>query len=117
MLCASRCLQRWCSHNLSPRISQPSNKCYGERPVLNGLQYGCGMARPDCSVALHVLPANRNKTKSRRADSNRGPNLITSVRSVVAERCTGLHFPHNYAVLCSLDCPLLQGIASGLGSN
>jgi hypothetical protein len=68
MLCASRCKWRWCSHDLSPRISQPSNKCYGERPVLNGMQYDCGMARPDCSAALHVLPGNRGKMESRRAD-------------------------------------------------
>jgi hypothetical protein len=94
MLCTSRCLQRWCSHNLSPRISQPSNKCYGERPVLNGLQYGCGMARPDCFAVPHVLPANRNKTKSRRADSNRLALLITSDRSCVAGVCRGLQFPH-----------------------
>jgi hypothetical protein len=71
MPCASRCLQRWCSHNLSPRISQPSNKCYGERPVLNGLQYGCGKVRLDCSVSPHVLPANEHFLESRRADSNR----------------------------------------------
>jgi hypothetical protein len=29
--------------------------------VLNGLQYGCGIGRPDCSVTLHVLPANEGK--------------------------------------------------------
>jgi hypothetical protein len=35
---------------------------------------------------------------------------------VVAERCTGLQIPLRQRVLRSLDCPLLQGIASGLGS-
>jgi hypothetical protein len=75
MLRASRYQQRCCSQDLSPGISQLSNKYYGERPVLNGLQYGCGMARPDCSVALHVLPGNPNKIESRRADSNRSPLL------------------------------------------
>jgi hypothetical protein len=43
--------------------------------------------------------------------------LITSVQSVVAERWMGLQIPHKEAVLCSRDCPLLQGIACGLGSN
>ena len=43
--------------------------------------------------------------------------LITSVRSGVAECCRGLHFPHRKGVFCSLDCSLLLGIASGLGSN
>jgi hypothetical protein len=32
--------------------------------------------------------------KSRRADSNRFPNLITSDRSRVAEACLGLQIPH-----------------------
>jgi hypothetical protein len=45
--------------------------------VLNGLQYGCGIGKPNCSVALHVSPANQEKIKSRRADSNRLPLLIT----------------------------------------
>src|SRR5215213_550946 len=57
------------------------------------------------------------KMKSRRADSNRLSLLITSVRSVVAERCTSLQILYRQGVLCSLHCPLLQGIASGLGSN
>jgi hypothetical protein len=43
--------------------------------------------------------------------------LITSVRSVVAEHCTGLQIPHRQRVFSALYCPLLQGIASGLGSN
>jgi len=43
--------------------------------------------------------------------------LITSVRSVVAERCTALQIPHRKRVFCAQYCPLLQGIASGLGSN
>ena len=43
--------------------------------------------------------------------------LISSVRSAVAGRCRGLQIPHRKRVFCSLYCPLLQGIASGLGSN
>ncbi|HEX2097985.1 MAG TPA: hypothetical protein VHF46_02885 [Rubrobacteraceae bacterium] len=43
--------------------------------------------------------------------------LIMSARSVVAERCMGLKIPHSKRVFCSLYCPLLQGIACGLGSN
>ncbi len=30
--------------------------------------------------------------------------LITSVRSVVAERCTSLQIPHRQRVFCSLCC-------------
>ena|SRR5215208_1047826 len=43
--------------------------------------------------------------------------LITSVRSVVAEGCTGLQIPHRQRVICSLPCSPLQGITCGLGSN
>jgi hypothetical protein len=43
--------------------------------------------------------------------------LITSVRSVVAEGCTGLQIPHRWWDFFSLDCTVLQGVASGLGSN
>jgi hypothetical protein len=46
-------------------------KCYKSPAVPNGLQYGCGMGRLHCSAGPHVLPANRNKIESRRADSNR----------------------------------------------
>src|SRR5918994_6754998 len=60
------------------------------RPLASGLQYGCRMRRLDCSILHHVLPANRDKTKSRRADSNRLPLLITSDRSGVAGVCRGL---------------------------
>jgi len=45
------------------------------RPIADGLQYGCGMASPDCSAAHYVLPENRKKKESRRADSNRLPLL------------------------------------------
>jgi hypothetical protein len=45
------------------------------------------------------------------------PAPATSVRSVVAERCRSLQNPHKKRVFCSLYCPLLQGIASGLGSR
>ena len=33
------------------------------RPSADGLQYGCGKARLDCSAAPDVLPANRNITR------------------------------------------------------
>ena len=56
--------------------------------------------------------------ETRRADLSTAYSLlITSVRSVVAERCRGLQIPHSKGVLCSLDCPLLHGIACGLGSS
>ena len=57
------------------------------------------------------------RVKSRRANSNRFTAPATSVRSVVAGCCRGLQIPHRQAVYCSLDCSLLQGVASGLGSN
>jgi hypothetical protein len=68
-----------------------------------------------CSYSAFYLQIKGKE--SRRADSNRLPLLITSVRSVVAERCRSLHIPHKEAVFYSLDCPVLQSIASGLGSN
>src|SRR5918993_3647256 len=58
------------------------------RPLASGLQYGCRMRRLDCSVLHNVLPANRDKTKSRRADSNRLPLLITSLLAYTLA-CTG----------------------------
>jgi hypothetical protein len=36
---------------------------------------------------------------------------------VVAEGCTGLQISHKQRVFCSLLCPLLQGVAYGLGSS
>src|SRR5215217_8466828 len=56
--------------------------------------------------------------KKQRADerTRTADLLITSVRSVVAGACTGLRIPHRQQVFCSLPCPLLQGIACGLGS-
>ena len=42
----------------------------------------------------HDLPCKIGGKKSRRADSNRFPALIASVRSVIAERCTGLRISH-----------------------
>ncbi len=62
------------------------------------------------------FPANPQK---RRADewTRTAFLLITSVRSVVAESCRGLQIPHRQRVYCSLYCPLLHGIAPGLGSN
>jgi hypothetical protein len=35
---------------------------------------------------------------------------------VVAGHCRGLQIPRRQGVFCSLFCPLLQGIACGLGS-
>jgi hypothetical protein len=62
---------------------------------------------------LRVLQAKkRADERTRTADL-----LITSVRSVVAERCTGLQILHRQRVLCSLPCLGLQGITCGLGSN
>ena len=48
----------------------------------------------DPTLCLHVLLANRNKRESRRADSNRWPNLITSDHSGVAGVCRGLQIPY-----------------------
>ena len=79
-------------------------------------QKGSKLSRPflmSFTFYLHI----EIKEESRRADSNRLPLLITSVRSVVAGHCTELRIPHRKRVLCSLYCPLLQGIACGLGSN
>ena len=33
------------------------------KPIADGLQYGCGMARPGHSAAPHVFPANRDKIR------------------------------------------------------
>src|SRR5918998_3457520 len=35
-------------------------RCYGSRPVLTGLQYGCGKARLDYSALPRVLPAKQH---------------------------------------------------------
>jgi hypothetical protein len=63
------------------------------------------------------FPANRLTTESRRADSNRLLLLITSDHSGVAGVCRGLQIPHRQRVFYSQYCPLLQGIACGLGSS
>jgi hypothetical protein len=42
---------------------------------------------------------------------------ITSVRSSVSGRCRGLQIPHRKRVFHSPCCPLLQGVACGLGST
>ena len=57
-----------------------------------------------------VSPANLNK---KRADerTRTAHLLITSVRSVVAECCRGLHIPHIYAGFLSLPCHALHCIA------
>ena len=58
------------------------------------------------------------QVKKRADERTRTADLLTtSVRSVVAGRCRGLQIPHRQRVSCSLHCSLLQGIASGLGSN
>src|SRR5215216_3779556 len=49
--------------------------------------------------------------KSRRADSNRLPLLITSDHSGVAGVCTGLQMPHIQAAFSSLACSVLHRIA------
>jgi hypothetical protein len=67
--------------------------------------------------SFRVFRLGKPIQESRRADSNRLPLLITSVRSGVAERCRGLQIPHKQRVFCSLHCSPLQGIAFGLGSN
>jgi hypothetical protein len=59
------------------------------RPLASGLQYGCRMRRSDCSVGYHILPANRNKPKSRRADSNRLPLLQLRVIGHALQGCAG----------------------------
>jgi hypothetical protein len=65
---------------------------------------------------LHVFllckPKKRADERTRTADL-----LITSARSLVAEHCTGVQKPQRKRGFCSLPCPLLQCIASGLGSN
>ena len=115
----------------SYRLPQPPDELYG--PPLESAE-GCGAPRHSslatshsmlsaAPVAMQALPGStmRDSSKpnqeSRRADSNRLPLLITSVRSGVAGVCRGLQMPHRKGSLCSLCCPLLQGIASGLGSN
>ena len=66
--------------------------------------------RLDVLVPVHGV--QRADERTRTADL-----LITSVRSVVAERCTALQIPDRQRIFCSLHCSLVQGIASGLGSN
>jgi len=57
---------------------------------------------------FYLLPA---KIRSRRADSNRCPNLITNVRSVVAGGCRALQNPHFYRGFLSPVCSVLHRIA------
>jgi hypothetical protein len=67
---------------------------------------------------LYDYPANLGKMREPKSELEPlTQSLLTSVRSVVAERCTRLHIPHRNRVFCSLCCPRLQDIASGLGSN
>ena len=65
-----RC-RRWTRTFTFSRISGGRRRREFGRPIADGLQYGRGMARPDCSAAPYVFPANRSKMESRRADSNR----------------------------------------------
>ena len=65
------------------------------------------------------MSAQENKALARRWVEglfNEG-NLDVADEIDVSWRCTDLQIPHEQRVLCSLPCPLLQGIASGLGSN
>src|SRR5215208_2863032 len=70
-----------------------------------------GFYRPP-GFFLQIASRQRADERTRTADL-----LITSVRSVVAERCRGLQIPHKQRVFYSLHCPRLQELASGLGSN
>ena len=54
---------------------------------------------------------------SRRADSNRLPLLITSVRSGVAGVCRGLQIPHIWATFSAAACCLLHRIAFAVVSE
>src|ERR687890_430174 len=71
-----------------------------ESPRLNALRYGCGELTP--ALCRNLLSSPRSSCKniaifleSRRADWTRiAFLLITSVRSLVAGRCTGLQIPH-----------------------
>ncbi len=78
---------------------------------------------PYCRQSLVIWVGSywllRDLQEKRRADerTRTADLLITSARSVVAERCTALQIPHRKRVFCAQYCPLLQGIASGLGSN
>jgi hypothetical protein len=67
---------------------------------------------PHSAYSAYLWAIKRAGERTRTADL-----LITSVRSVVAESCRGLQIPHRQRVYCSLYCPLLHGIAPGLGSN
>jgi hypothetical protein len=115
----------------SYRLLQPPDELYG--PPLESAE-GCGAPLHSSLATSHSMLSaapvatqappvstmrHPSKTieESRRADSNRLPLLITSVRSVVAGRCRGLQIPHKQRIFCSLHCPILQGVASGLGSN
>jgi hypothetical protein len=72
-----------------------------------------GKSRLFCLEVLVPVHRVRRADKRTRTDFL----LITSDRSGVAGVCTGLQIPHKQRVFCSLDCPPLQGIACGLGSN
>jgi hypothetical protein len=72
-----------------------------------------GISRPFClDVLVSVQRVQRAEERTRTAFL-----LITSVRSVVAGRCSELQIPHRQRVFCSLPCSLLHGIARRLGSN
>src|SRR5829696_6290296 len=108
----------------NPRLSRPASgeslTRHRARPRVGHRPTGCStVAVKRGSTALPYLTFYlQNSTFWRAGERTRTADLlITSVRSVVAERCRSLQIPHNYAVLCSLACPVLQGVASGLGSN
>src|SRR5215210_1205516 len=84
-----------------------------------GIVYCCPTAAKTSIIPLGPFIFLRDLQKKQRADERTRTAflLITSVRSVVAGHCMGLQTPHNWAIRCSPQCPLLQGVASGLGSN
>jgi hypothetical protein len=72
-----------------------------------------------CKSILSYSKYSAYLSQMRRADERirTADLLITSARSVVAERCRDLETSPRQRVFCSLYCLLLQGVACGLGSN
>src|SRR5215212_1822741 len=64
-------------------VSRQRSRCFLAKL---GLQYGCCNLGWNEFCRTHVFPANRNKMKSRRADSNRWPHLFTSLLAYVLAR-------------------------------
>jgi hypothetical protein len=116
---ACRELSRWLSYLRWFRGGLADNRAPPLRRASSGYT-GCSTTapvpyrKPWCTSAFHLqIETNkRADERTRTADL-----LITSARSVVAGRCIALQIPHKQRVSCSLDCSLLQRIASGLGSK